>query len=672
MKFDVLICPICGNQNLEIEHDRCKCPYCDSVLHVDYCKDIVENINSLLESDKECDLKNLRNQLSFELKNTFLNVDRIIEICNDLLLIIPKDTVARFIKAFLERNTYRLTYEKLIKELSKVDIQPYEMNIILPLMVKYCDRNNQSVVVDFLNAKNLYEDYKLDIEEALKDREEEMDRFYGQKDIFICHKSDDIEVVRQIAKILEENDCSCWYSERNLPFDTKNYWDNITDAIRNCKLFLFVLSNKSKLSHDALNEVKIASNLNIKKRLEYRIDSSTNNIPLKQFFNGIEWIDASKESKFEYLAELVYQTLNEDDIEEVKQEDIKNDEEDDNLDEAINNAKLLVLLKRYDEAIEEITKIIPNDINNPHLWELLLEAKSRGEKIITSENDAIFEHLLTLLSPAEQNALRKEYNVPINKIQFNENETKPKGPLNSLKQTFKSAVEDFKSFAGFGAKKEEVKVDMQKLEEVDELIRLRNDKAYAKLADLLYLDHAYYQYLVGKCYDLGIGVEQSKTDAFNWFEKSSKQGFVRARNALANCYFNGSGVNQSYEKAFDLYKKSAAEGSAVALYNIGVFYYNGIYVGKSFAEAVVWYRKAAEKGYAKAQYAYGYCYYYGKGVKQSFIDAAKWYEKAATQGSIQAMDRLADMYKHGHGVVKDLSIANTWEKRYIEEKTKVK
>lgn len=74
---------------------------------------------------------------------------------------------------------------------------------------------------------------------------------------------------------------------------------------------------------------------------------------------------------------------------------------------------------------------------------------------------------------------------------------------------------------------------------------------------------------------------------------------------LGYCYDMGLGVPKDNSKAIRLYSLAAAQGYAPAQKFLGSCYYVGDGVEKDLGEAVFWYRLAAEQQYADAQYALG-------------------------------------------------------------------
>jgi len=109
------------------------------------------------------------------------------------------------------------------------------------------------------------------------------------------------------------------------------------------------------------------------------------------------------------------------------------------------------------------------------------------------------------------------------------------------------------------------------------------------------------QYLLGKCYRHGRGIDQDHTKTFEWYTTSSEQGNSFAMNSLGVCYQLGEGCDQNFTKAVELYEKSANSGYSAAMSNLGKCYIKGRGVTKDVNQAREWYTKAAAQGHATAQ-----------------------------------------------------------------------
>ena len=154
---------------------------------------------------------------------------------------------------------------------------------------------------------------------------------------------------------------------------------------------------------------------------------------------------------------------------------------------------------------------------------------------------------------------------------------------------------------------------------------------------------------LGYCYSEGLGVEQDRAAAVEWFRKAAKQGYVYAQTNLGICYYEGLGVERDYAAAVKWYRKAAEQGDPKAQNNLGTCYGNGYGVEQDYAAAAEWLRKAAEQGHAAAQYNLGDYYYWGKGVKQDYTAAVEWFHKAAGQGEPRAQYFLGMCYEFGLG-----------------------
>ena len=79
------------------------------------------------------------------------------------------------------------------------------------------------------------------------------------KEIFISYSSADIEQATTVRTVLEKNNLSCWMAPRDIPGGS-NYTKEIPIAIRNCTVFLLILSGNAQNSHWVLKELDSAVN----------------------------------------------------------------------------------------------------------------------------------------------------------------------------------------------------------------------------------------------------------------------------------------------------------------------------------------------------------------------------------------------------------------------------
>lgn len=78
-----------------------------------------------------------------------------------------------------------------------------------------------------------------------------------KKDVFISYSSRDFDKVNSVKNILEINGISCWMAPQCIPTGS-SYAKEIPMAIKNCKVFLLMLTSKSQESQWVPKEVSLA------------------------------------------------------------------------------------------------------------------------------------------------------------------------------------------------------------------------------------------------------------------------------------------------------------------------------------------------------------------------------------------------------------------------------
>lgn len=79
------------------------------------------------------------------------------------------------------------------------------------------------------------------------------------KEVFISYSSADLAQADTLRSVLEKNELSCWMAPRDIPGGS-NYTKEIPIAIRNCKVFVLVLSESAQSSQWVLKELDSAVN----------------------------------------------------------------------------------------------------------------------------------------------------------------------------------------------------------------------------------------------------------------------------------------------------------------------------------------------------------------------------------------------------------------------------
>lgn len=79
------------------------------------------------------------------------------------------------------------------------------------------------------------------------------------KEVFISYSTVDTTPAETVRNVLEKNGLSCWMAPRDIPGGS-NYTKEIPIAIRNCKVFVLILSENAQNSHWVLKELDSAVN----------------------------------------------------------------------------------------------------------------------------------------------------------------------------------------------------------------------------------------------------------------------------------------------------------------------------------------------------------------------------------------------------------------------------
>ena len=80
--------------------------------------------------------------------------------------------------------------------------------------------------------------------------------------------------------------------------------------------------------------------------------------------------------------------------------------------------------------------------------------------------------------------------------------------------------------------------------------------------------NAFANYVLGRTYYWGAGLEQSYSMAFKYMRVAAEYGIADAQNHLGAMYVKGEGVSENGEEAVYWFKKAAQQGNATALHNL--------------------------------------------------------------------------------------------------------
>lgn len=119
-------------------------------------------------------------------------------------------------------------------------------------------------------------------------------------DVFISYSRKDKHVVDEICELLNENKISFWRDVREIEPGGK-FMGEIVDAIKSCKITLFVSSSNSNQSPYTAKEVALAFNEG-KHIIPYKIDHSSFSKNLELLFSDINFTEAIPFSRMKAIA----------------------------------------------------------------------------------------------------------------------------------------------------------------------------------------------------------------------------------------------------------------------------------------------------------------------------------------------------------------------------------
>ena len=137
------------------------------------------------------------------------------------------------------------------------------------------------------------------------------------------------------------------------------------------------------------------------------------------------------------------------------------------------------------------------------------------------------------------------------------------------------------------------------------------------------------QFMIGFCYEDGIGTDRDENKAFEFHTKSARQGNSDAMNHLGACYRHGNGCDQSDTKAFEWYTKSAEQGHIQAMIGLAECYENGYGCDRDQKKSFELFQAGAKLGASWSMYVVGLYYEHGTGVAKNLNKAREWYVKVS-------------------------------------------
>lgn len=181
-------------------------------------------------------------------------------------------------------------------------------------------------------------------------------------------------------------------------------------------------------------------------------------------------------------------------------------------------------------------------------------------------------------------------------------------------------------------------------------------------------DEAYKEYLMGRMYLKGEGVEQYYFKSYQTFLLSAENGYAHSNYYIGNQYYYGLGFNQDFEEALNYYRKASEAKDSYADYRIAKMYLKGEGVNVDLQRAEDYLLKAAEKvtlanyDLAKLYEDNPEIFYKSEGTIFSLYQEAlnQMLEQEQNNHDVFTEMRIASMYLNGKGTEINISEAVNW------------
>jgi TPR repeat protein len=173
-------------------------------------------------------------------------------------------------------------------------------------------------------------------------------------------------------------------------------------------------------------------------------------------------------------------------------------------------------------------------------------------------------------------------------------------------------------------------------------------------------------WLLGRCYEEGIGVERDTEKAVSLYKDAVSRNYAPAQHSLGHCYETGIGLSQDIPLAVEWYQKAALQNYGPSQETLYHLYREGQGIPQNIPEAFKWFRLAAEQDVAHSAAYLALCYEEGDGVEKNIQEALTWWRKAGEQSDCEAVLILAAKYLHGRNVPQDVEEGLRWMRRGLD------
>lgn len=270
------ICSRCGG-TLTRKDEFYVCDYCRAKFEDDVEEREAVTLKGLLDEAKLERLSNARRALYDQVHRENPSVKKTLACVHDVLSLYPDDVLARFYDAILDEDP------ALLNELLRgLEVDGPTAEEIVRYGVKGLKLRNVMAFKDFIE-RHFQGEEKANQWSLIEDEAAKLDEgIYSTaipRDIFLAYSSADQDRVAEMCDFLESEGFQVFVAYRNLRHGAgaqENYLEALYDALRHCKVFLFLSSNHSRtLACDALKVETpyVTDNLPGMKRIEYLLEA---------------------------------------------------------------------------------------------------------------------------------------------------------------------------------------------------------------------------------------------------------------------------------------------------------------------------------------------------------------------------------------------------------------
>ena len=121
-------------------------------------------------------------------------------------------------------------------------------------------------------------------------------------------------------------------------------------------------------------------------------------------------------------------------------------------------------------------------------------------------------------------------------------------------------------------------------------------------------------------------------DAYEIYLKLAQQGHVDAMFMLGKCFENGLGTNEDLEEAFMWYNEAAQKGHLSSQFKVALMTLHGNGTAQDTAKFHKLIQPLVKQNHGNAQFWLGTRYFFGDGVKQNYAQAERYIRVSVTNG----------------------------------------